>query len=103
MSRKKIYGLCHRCEYRARHLEDGSGPRYECKQAGQAVYSCYMYSPVAPLVTVRDKGDRRGHPATTGHAFSARIHALGIAECSPRVTPLKKGVVAWWEPKGEEC
>ena len=67
-------GLCHRCDYRARYLEDGSGPRSECKSNG-AVRSCYMYRPVMPLVLAPNEGDDR--PLVAG-IFSSRSHSIRV-------------------------
>jgi hypothetical protein len=71
-------GLCHRCEHRAKYLEDYERakqklieqgrrdeipnlfvhrPRCECG-LDQAVHSCYMYQPVKPLV-IEKKRRRR--------------------------------------------
>ena len=52
--------LCFRCEYRARFLETGEGPRYECKSKADGVWSCYAYLPVSPYTTKPlDKKDKR--------------------------------------------
>ncbi len=69
-------GLCHRCEYRARFLEDGLGPRYECQQAGRSICGCYMYRPVRPVVLKPRAGDKR--PAGGPWAIAARCDYAGI-------------------------
>ena len=71
-------GLCYRCEHRAKGHETGYGPRAECTWFDKAVWSCYSYTPVKPLILKRDKGDNRGQFA--GWAISARSHATGICE-----------------------
>jgi hypothetical protein len=55
---KDFVGLCHRCEHRATFKEKGLAPRCECG-SNNAVYSCYMYRPVAPLVLEPKQGERR--------------------------------------------
>lgn len=75
---EKSIGLCFRCEYRVRFLETGSGPRCECGMTGQSSYSCYMYTPVKPLIITQDKDDKRFPLAPW--MISARCHAIGIAD-----------------------
>lgn len=51
--------LCFRCEHRARYLESGHAPRYECGQAAESKCGCYMYRPVSPVVMKPQDGDPR--------------------------------------------
>ena len=96
--------LCHRCEYRARFLEAGHGPRCECKDVGHAVCGCYMYRPVQPVVLAPQEGDKR--PVQGGWMISARMRAAGLldAEHAYTVTDVikrdgKKAYVTWWAMK----
>jgi len=74
---EKSVGLCFRCEWRARYFETGSGPRMECGTTTRSSYSCYMYTPVRPVVLVANEGDKR-FPLTLW-MLSARCHADGLA------------------------
>jgi len=76
-TKEKSIGLCFRCEWRARYFETKSGPRMECGMTTRSSYSCYMYTPVKPLVITQDKGDRRFPLAPW--MISARCHATEIA------------------------
>lgn len=101
MSDPKPIGLCHRCEHRARHFEDGSQPRCECGGSG-AVYSCYMFEPVRPPVLIRCEGDTR--PLAAPWCISARAHADGLAEGALHLRDLGSGrVVLYWEPRGRRA
>ena len=51
--------LCYRCERRALFLENGSGPRFECKDVQHSVNSCYMFNPVKPISVKRLNTDPR--------------------------------------------
>jgi hypothetical protein len=42
--------LCFRCEHRAKFLEEGYGPRHECKDVETSKFICYCYQPVKPIV-----------------------------------------------------
>lgn len=90
-----FHPLCYRCEHRARFLEGGSQPRYECGQPG-AIFSCYMFEPMKPLLLARDGKDRRPFPA--GWAFSARVHSPGIAKSLLNVSRQSGKVVVWHKP-----
>jgi len=92
----ELISLCYRCEHRARFLETGERPRYQCKTDG-AAWSCYMYKPVKPLIMARNKGDRR--PMFSGIAFSARSHAIGIAKGEYQVIKQGKGKAIFYMPK----
>jgi len=43
-------GLCYRCEYRAQYHEEKHAPRFQCSAVDRAVFACYMYQPVKPVV-----------------------------------------------------
>lgn len=99
-------GLCFRCEYRARYLEEGTGPRFECKCLEMSVVGCYMFQPVKPIVIKPREGDNR--PLSLNY-FSARVER---AEISPdlELTVLNldkgqaifKGILVYWKPKEEK-
>lgn len=74
---KENIGLCFRCEWRARYLETGSGPRCECGMTTRSSYSCYMYTPVRPLIITANEKDKR-FPLWPW-MLSARCHTVGIA------------------------
>ena len=88
--------LCFRCDWRAYFLENGHGPRYECQQPSNAVYSCYMYLPVLPVVMERNEGDDRPlQPAM----LSARLRAKRVAnhaECVLSIVDDGKEIVKSW-------
>jgi hypothetical protein len=118
-------GLCHRCEHRIRNIEDkylrkphAHQPRCECGESGHvrddedgkptaapggSKHSCYMYSPVRPLVMVRDMADDR--PMFAGSLLSCRSHAARIADeldvCKAVHKPdlKKEEYLAYWRPK----
>lgn len=85
---KKYYGLCFRCEHRAKFLEDGHGPRCECGDVKFQSFSCYMYSPCKLIVLRRRPGDRRyvGLPA----AFAPRMMAIGLEEGTPTLSEISQ-------------
>ena len=90
--------LCYRCEQRARFLETGNGPRYECQQPGSVV-GCYMYQPTRGVVLARDRGDRRW---LCGPAMiAARAHGIRIiAEGHSVAREVKDGVAIYSEGEG---
>lgn len=77
MSETKVQGLCHRCDWRARFKEDGTGPRSECK-SDMAVRSCYMYTPTKPLWQKPSDGEKR--PILGPALLSGRSIADGIGD-----------------------
>ena len=93
-------GLCHRCEHRARHLEDERWrPRWECGNVGRAVWSCYMYAPVKPFALAPNAGDDR--PALGPWMFSARCHVEEWpGEAVERVSHVGGVFARWWEFRG---
>jgi hypothetical protein len=88
--------LCYRCEYRARSRETGEWLRDECGRI-TAVYSCYAFRPVAPLVLKRVKGDRR--PLAGPMMFAARAGSVGAATGDYAATKTCRGTVIYWKPK----
>ena len=98
----KPYGLCFRCEHRARFLESsrrgvGDRPRFQCGEINLSVYSCYMFRPGRPIVmepeNPRDKRPRLGPPI-----ISSREVAAGFPKCRLKLKRYgKKGVVLYWE------
>lgn len=87
-------GLCFRCEYRARFLETGSRPRYECGVVDTSTHSCYMYRPTAPLIIKKE--DRR--PLTL-NLFSCRVNPVGIADGEYKMKKVGRKIIVYWEPK----
>lgn len=98
MKLEERVGLCHRCEFRAQYLEEGHGPRMECKANG-AVGSCYMYKPVKPLAIRNREGDER-YPIPGG-IFSARVQAIKIPEELLEISlfEYEKSLLLFWQPK----
>lgn len=104
---EKPYGLCFRCEHRAKFLEtskygEGDRPRFQCGTIEQSAHSCYMFHPVKPVVTVPlDRTDPR--PRLASALVSAREMASVIPECRLRVRRHgRDGAVLYWEPKKEK-
>jgi hypothetical protein len=77
----KSFSLCTRCEYRAKFIEDGHGPRYECSTGH--CYSCYQYRPTIPYILEKNKDDDR--PMFAPFMISARSHAVGVAKIDDHV------------------
>ena len=101
-------GLCFRCEHRARYHETGRGPRCECQSEKQAVYSCYMYRPVNPVVLAPNEGDDR--PMFAGSMFSGRSHFVRVFKSELAAKETDDGVFLYctgnpeppWRPRWEE-
>lgn len=88
--------LCHRCEYRARALETGRGPRFECSEK-ISYQSCYMYCPVKPVILKPVLGDKR--PIGSLWAISPRQYVLGVLEGDLKVKVGKDlSNVSYWVP-----
>jgi hypothetical protein len=93
---EKKQGLCFRCEYRAKYLEEGIQPRCECGMANASVISCYMYKPVCPVIlTPLNKKDKR--PRFVGAMLSSREKFERIADGKIKGRNLKNDeVVLYW-------
>ena len=92
-------GLCFRCEYRAKYLEEGGGPRFECQVPESSVVSCYMFKPVKPIIVKPKEGDNR--PLSLNY-FSARVERMkDSVELELKGQQLEKGVLIYWKPKEE--
>jgi len=93
-------GLCYRCEERARVYEGGHGHRAECNDKCMSVHGCYMYKPVMPCITARQKGDRR--PRIAGWGISAREefhHVATDKELQLNVSKHTRGcIMIYWLP-----
>ena len=89
--------LCFRCEHRAKYLESKNGPRCECKSVETSVYSCYMYTPVKPVIIAKNENDKR--PQFVGSAFSARSHGVKIADLQLSLKEYSDGNMIYWVPK----
>jgi len=96
-------GLCHRCEHRAQYLETGGRyqPRCECGMTGRAVWTCYLFQPVKPLLLERNE-EEDPRPLSPGY-FSCRFH---IADSQPdwklqRQTQGNDRALFYWMPRGD--
>ena len=69
-------GLCYRCEHRARFLETGDRPRFECGMEKTASHSCYMFMPCKPIAVTSIAGERR--PIFAGWLLAGRIQSYGL-------------------------
>jgi len=76
----KKEGLCFRCEWRAKYLEEDSAPRYECSEIDRAICSCYMYKPVMPVVLKTNSNDKRPQIGTVGNLFSGRSSFIKLID-----------------------
>lgn len=93
---KPSLGLCFRCEHRARHLQDKTyQPRCECGMTMCAVWSCYMYQPVKPLVL--EKSDKRDpRPMLAAPFIASRVCAVRVASCSALARKVGDGIIVSW-------
>ena len=97
--------LCHRCEYRAQFHEIGRAPRCECGSVGHAVWSCYMYDPVKPVMQEVNEGDRR--PIAGGWMIAPRAHRVEVPEDFwervlvgfPKKRKQGQRFLMYWKPK----
>lgn len=99
----KIIGLCFRCENRANVLEKKAiASRCECKDIERAVVSCYMYTPIKPVVTEPAyKNDIR--PRFAGAMISKREKFSEIMDGDLAVEDLGKGrMCLYWKPKAKK-
>ena len=99
---KDITALCYRCEHRAQFLEQGRGPRCECK-TDRAVFSCYMYKPVKPITLCLADGEERSEhlpPLLAGRSQRAPEDREIPLEC---VADIKgRYHVRYWRIKAKE-
>jgi hypothetical protein len=97
---EQIIRLCFRCEYRAQFHEQGYAPRCECGDIKCAVYSCYQYKPVIPVILKKNKDDKR--PQFAGSLLSARSYGSMIAQLNKQISlNIKKyrdGTMLYWRP-----
>ena len=92
-------GLCFRCEYRARFLEEGYGPRFGCKVIESAVIGCYMFQPVKPICIKPREGDNR--PMSLNY-FSSRVERVDASpELELKGEETENGMLVYWKPKEE--
>lgn len=98
---KNDNGLCFRCEYRAKFLEEGHGPRMECQTSESSVMGCYMFKPVKPICVKPRKGDER--PLTL-NIFSCRVERSEFLPEFVLDSKLYDGnnLLVYWKPKEEE-
>lgn len=104
-------GCCFRCEWRAKYLEAGHGPRAECGNIENNCHGCYMYKPVMPVIMGVDEYEEEfkkkhgvGRPIFGPAMLSARMHFVGLPkeEMGLAVKEVKEGVVLYWKFKGEK-
>lgn len=91
-------GLCFRCEHRAKFLEGGSRPRFECGDPSMNKWACYMYQPVKPVVLAKlDKRDKR--PQFGPAMISSRSKFVRVAdEIVLDIQHTKDGSFIYWKP-----
>jgi len=93
--------LCYRCEKRARYLEDGHAPRCECADVNRAVYCCYAYRPVKPVVLARAPG-YEDRPRFSPGMICARERAVRVYDGEYAVADVKDGSVIYVLPPSKE-
>jgi len=90
-------GMCFRCEHRAKFLENGSRPRYECGEVDSTKFACYMYQPVKPIKLSKDENDPR--PQFGGYMFTSRSHVSDTEpDLKAKLQEYKDGNVVYWVP-----
>lgn len=95
------YGLCWRCEWRARHNETGVQPRCECGDVHNAVGACYMYQPVAPIGLVADDPEDE-RPLFGPPMIAGRVRFKKVAEGTHDLYVDDEGnMTLYWCPKPE--
>lgn len=97
-TRKDIKGLCFRCDYRARFLETGRRPRFECGNIEQCSHGCYMYKPVKPVILTVQEG-YEDRPQFGSAMISARSRYGGEPDVGLTVKEVNGGTVLYWTPK----
>jgi len=101
MKQEEKSGLCFRCEHRAKFLEKGIRPRYECGEIEDSKFSCYMFKPVKPVVTAKLGDDDR--PKYAGSLFSARSRFVEVAQdVGLEIEETDTGDYIYWAPKQKE-
>jgi len=77
--------LCFRCLHRARYLDAKAKnakyvprPRLECGDITTSKYTCYMFKPNLPIITIPRKGDLR--PRFAGSMISSREEVLRVVD-----------------------
>jgi hypothetical protein len=105
------YGMCFRCEHRARFLETKTWqPRAECGDVDKSKHSCYMYKPVEPVILQVQKGDKRpvGGPALIAARMETSKEQLRLRDkLQCYAIELEKGKIAYiyewkFQKKGDE-
>ena len=88
-------GLCFRCEHRARFLEMGDRPRYECGNVESCMHGCYMYLPVKPVILKQDEDDNR--PQFGPVWFSSRSRYVGLPNMKLSLKHSDSGNLLYWD------
>jgi len=100
--------LCFRCDHRAVFLEQGYGPRCECKDTSLSVHGCYMYRPVRPVTLRRSATAHRFQPVLGPSMIAARMQSVGLWEDAQLGVAVKrrKGKAVeytpYWRPKQDD-
>ena len=91
--------LCFRCEHRAKFLEGGSRPRYECGDIERSNAGCYMFTPCRPVVVKPNEGDKR--PMFGPNMIAGRYTAVELDdEMELTIRKREKGFTLYWVPDG---
>ena len=98
---QEYHGLCYRCEHRARFLEKGWRPRYECGDVTSAKYACYMFKPVQPVMLGKLNPDDP-RPALGPAMIASRVQHLGLAPGAYRLKIKDGKMIPYFVPEGEE-
>ena len=93
--------LCYRCEWRAKFLEDGHGPRMECGDIENSKYICYNYRPVKPCVLKypdysNEEYDHINKARLPGGMMGARMECKGLADVELEATEIDGNWVFMW-------
>ena len=91
--------ICICFAYRAKYLEEGSGPRFECSVPTSSIVGCYMFQPIKPIVIKPREGDNR--PLSLNY-FSARVERVDASpELELKGEETENGMLVYWKPKEE--
>ena len=89
--------LCYRCEYRAKYLEGGTKPRFECGDIKSSKVICYMYVPCKPISLVKaNKDDPRMEHG--GPMLGCRMRGERLMEHDEFYLDVK-GSFLYWKPR----
>lgn len=91
--------MCFRCEFRAKFLEVGGGPRSECGDIRRSKIACYMFIPCFPikLEKASKRDPRPEHSAPIISARSKCVKLLDPKKDDIRLVKTKSGFLTWKE------